>query len=167
VELLNGEPRQPVPGELGPGRDLYLPPPLAQITTLLHPIGWQVFIVCWTTLLWAALAYMLGRWTWLFVATGIVALVLGLPYEFGDVLGHALNGNVQLFIAAGLVVALRGNVLGWLPGLLTKVVSGLGLGWYLVRREWRPLALSLAAAAAVSAVSFISPRASGATGSPG
>jgi hypothetical protein len=110
---------------------------------------------------------MLGRWTWLFVATGIVALVLGLPYEFGDVLDHAINGNVRLFIAAGLVVALRGNVLGWLPGLLTKVVSGLGLGWYLVRREWRPLALSLAAAAAVSAVSFISPGASGATGSPG
>jgi hypothetical protein len=143
------------PANWGPDGTYIYPPPLAQITTLLHPIGWQVFIVCWTTLLWAALAYMLGRWTWLFVATGIVALVLGLPYEFGDVLGHALNGNVQLFIAAGLVLALRGNVLGWLPGLLTKVVSGIGLGWYLVRREWRPFALSVAAAAAVSAVSFV------------
>jgi hypothetical protein len=81
--------------------------------------------------------------------------VFGLPYEAGDVLGHALNGNVQLFIAAGLVFALRGNVLGWLPGLLTKVVSGIGLGWYVVRGEWRPLVLSLAAAAAVAAFSFI------------
>jgi hypothetical protein len=130
------------------------PPPLAQIITILHPIGWQIFIVGWTTLLWAALAYMLGRWTWLFVALGIAALVFHLPFPFGDVLGHSLNGNVQLLIAAGIVVALRGNALGWLLGLLTKVVSGIGLGWYVLRLEWRPLAISLAAAAAVAAVSF-------------
>src|ERR1035437_10244404 len=136
------------------GQYLYSPP-LAQITTILHPIGWQVFIVVWTTLLWAALAYMLGRWAWLFVVLGIAALAFGLPYEAGDVLGHALNGNVQLFIAAGLVFALRGNVLGWLPGLLTKVVSGIGLGWYVLRGEWRPLVLSLATAAAAAAFSFI------------
>ena len=130
------------------------PPPLAQMITILHPIGWQVFIVGWTTLLWAALAYMLGRWTWLFVALGIATLMFHLPFAFGDVLGHSLNGNVQLLIAAGIVVALRGNALGWLPGLLTKVVSGIGLGWYVLRLEWRPLAISLAAAAAVAAVSF-------------
>ena len=143
------------PANWGPDGTYIYPPPLAQITTLLQPIGWQVFIVVWTTLLWAALAYMLGRWAWVFVGLGIAALALGLPYEAGDVLGHALNGNVQLFIAAGLVFALRGNVLGWLPGLLTKVVSGIGLGWYLFRGEWRALVLSLAAAAAVAAVSFI------------
>jgi hypothetical protein len=130
------------------------PPPLAQIITLLHPIGWQVFIVCWTTLLWAALAYMLGRWTWLFMIMGIAAILFGLPYEASDVLGHALNGNVQLLIAAGIVVALRGNALGWLPGLLTKVVSGLGLGWHLLRLEWRPLAITAGATAAIVAVSF-------------
>lgn len=143
------------PANWGPDGQFIYPPPLAQLVTLLHPIGWQVFIVVWTTLLWAALAYMLGRWAWVFVGLGFAAVAAGLPFEFGDVLGHALNGNVQLFIAAGLVVALRGNVLGWLPGLLTKVVSGLGLGWYVLRGEWRPLALSLAAAAAVSAVSFV------------
>lgn len=143
------------PAQWGVDGQYIYPPPLAQITTLLHPVGWEVFVVVWTTLLWAALAYMLGRWAWLFVALGIAALVFGLPYEAGDVLGHALNGNVQLFIAAGLVFALRGNVLGWLPGLLTKVVSGIGLGWYVVRREWRLLVLSLAAAAAVAAFSFV------------
>ena len=143
------------PAQWGVDGQYIYPPPLAQITTLLHPVGWEVFIVVWTTLLWAALAYMLGRWAWLFVALGIAALVFGLPYEAGDVLGHALNGNVQLFIAAGLVFALRGNVLGWVPGLLTKVVSGIGLGWYVVRGEWRTLALSLAAAAAVAAFSFV------------
>ena len=134
---------------------LYIyPPPLAQITTVLHPIGWQLFIVCWTTLLWAALAYMLGRWAWLFVALGIATVVFNLPFAFGDVLGHALNGNVQLLMAAGIVAALRGNALGWLPGLLTKVVSGIGLGWYVLRGEWRPLAITLSATAAVVAVSF-------------
>jgi hypothetical protein len=134
---------------------LYIyPPVLAQIVTLLHPIGWQIFIVCWTTLLWTALAYMLGRWTWLFVVLGISAVIFHLPFELGDVLGHSLNGNVQLLIAAGIVAALRGNTLGWLPALLTKVVSGMGLAWYVVRLEWRPLAMSLGAAAAVAAVSF-------------
>ncbi len=132
------------------------PPVLAQILTFLHPIGWQLFTIGWTTLIWAALAYMLGRWTWLFVFVGFAAAPFGYgaPAELTDVLGHALNGNVQLLIAAGIVVALRGNTLGWLPGLLTKFVSGLGLGWYVARFEWRPLAMSLAAAAAVSAVSF-------------
>jgi hypothetical protein len=137
------------------GAESYIYPPiLAQITTILHPIGWQVFVVCWTTLLWAALAYMLGRWTWLFVVLGIATAVFGLPSAAGAVLSYALIGNVQLLIAAGIVVALRGNALGWLPGLLTKVVSGIGLGWYLVRLEWRPLAIALVATAAVSAVSF-------------
>ncbi len=130
------------------------PPPLAQIITLLHPVGWQIFIVCWTTLLWAALAYMLGRWAWLFVALGIATVLFDLPFAFGDVLGHSLNGNVQLLMAAGIVAALRGNALGWLPSLLTKVVAGLGLGWYVLRREWRPLAISLGAMAAVVAISF-------------
>jgi hypothetical protein len=130
------------------------PPPLAQIITLLHPVGWQIFIVCWTTLLWAALAYMLGRWAWLFVALGIATVLFDLPFAFGDVLGHSLNGNVQLLMAAGIVAALRGNALGWLPSLLTKVVAGLGLGWYVLRREWRPLAISLGATTAVVAVSF-------------
>jgi hypothetical protein len=143
------------PKEWGPDGTFIYPPPLAQLTAILHPIGWQVFIVCWTTLLFTALAYMLGRWTWAFMALGIAALTLPLPFEAGDVLGHALNGNVQLFIAAGIVLALRGNRLGWLPGLLTKVVSGLGLGWYVARFEWRPLLISLGALAAVVAVSFV------------
>jgi len=142
------------PERWGPDALYIYPPPLAQITTLLQPVGWQIFIVCWTTLLWAALAYMLGRWAWLFVALGIATLLFGLPFAFGDVLGHSLNGNVQLLIAAGIVAALRGNALGWLPGLLTKVVSGIGLGWYVLRLEWRPLAISLGATATVAVVSF-------------
>jgi hypothetical protein len=143
------------PKEWGTDGLFIYPPPLAQLTAILHPIGWQVFIVCWTTLLFTALAYMLGRWTWLFVVMGIAALAIRMPFEVGDVLGHALNGNVQLFIAAGIVLALRGNRLGWLPGLLTKVVSGLGLGWYVARLEWRPLLISLGALAAVVGVSFV------------
>jgi hypothetical protein len=151
------------------GDQLYIyPPPLAQLTTLLQPIGWSAFIVLWTTLLWAALAYMLGRWTWLFVGVGlaVVPLGYGAPAELSDVLGHALNGNVQLFIAAGLVIALRESgraaawraeawrAAGWLPAVLTKVVSGIGLGWYVFRFDWRSLVRVLAITAAVCAVSF-------------
>lgn len=142
------------PERWGPDGLYIYPPPVAQITTLLQPIGWPIFIACWTTVIWAALAYMLGRWTWLFVFMGIATVAFHLPFAFGDVLGHALNGNVQLVIGAGIVFALRGNALGWVPALLTKFVSGLGMGWYLVRREWRPIAIGLAGAAVVAAVSF-------------
>jgi hypothetical protein len=100
---------------------------------------------------------MLGRWTWLFVGVGILSIPFAqsLPREPYDVLGSALIGNVQILIAAGIVWSMRGHALGWLPGLLTKVVSGLGLGWYVFRGEWRPLTWALGAAGAVAAVSVI------------
>jgi hypothetical protein len=142
------------PERWGPDGQYMYPPPLAQLMTLIQPIGWGLFITLWTTLLWAALAYMLGRWTWLFVFLGIATVVFSWPLALADVLGHGLNGNVQLFIAAGIVLAFRGNVLGWLPGLLTKVVSGLGLGWYVLRGEWRPVAITAIGTAVVVAVSF-------------
>jgi hypothetical protein len=72
----------------------------------------------------------------------------------GNVLGQALNGNVQLMIAAGLVLALRGRTVGWMPAMVTKVVSGIGLGWYVIRLEWRPLFRALAMAGVVCAISF-------------
>ena len=145
------------PDRWGPDGTYIYPPVLAQLMALLHPIGWAVFIVVWTTLLWACLAYMLGRWTWLFVYLGLAATVLGsaAPFEMSNVLGQALNGNVQLFIAAGIVMALRGRPAGWLPAVLTKVVAGIGLGWYVLRREWKPLFAALLIGGAVAAVSFV------------
>jgi hypothetical protein len=145
-------------GAWGPDVQYIYPPVLAQILTFLHPIGWPIFVVAWTTLIWTALAYILGRWTWFFVALGIVSMVTPLPYEASAVLGYSLNGNVELLITAGIVVGLRGYAAGWLPGLVTKVVPGVGLGWHLLRREWRPLVKALGLAAVVVVVSFaISP----------
>jgi hypothetical protein len=39
--------------------------------------------------------------------------------------------------------------------LLTKITPGVGLLWFAVRREWRSLAIALAATVAVAAVSFV------------
>ena len=39
--------------------------------------------------------------------------------------------------------------------LLTKITPGLGLLWFVVRREWRQLAIALGATAAIVALSFV------------
>ena len=39
--------------------------------------------------------------------------------------------------------------------LLTKPTMGIGLLWFVMRREWRPLGIALGAALAIAAVSFV------------
>ncbi len=39
--------------------------------------------------------------------------------------------------------------------MLTKVTPGIGLAWFLVRREWRSLAVALGVTAFLAAVSFV------------
>ena len=46
----------------------------------------------------------------------------------------------------------------WALMLLTKVTPGIGLLWFLVRREWRALAIALGVTAAIVAVSFVLDR---------
>lgn len=67
--------------------------------------------------------------------------------------------NINVLIGAAVVLGLRWPA-AWAFVLLTKVTPGVGLVWFAVRREWRPLGIALGATAAVTAVSFaISPGA--------
>jgi hypothetical protein len=63
-------------------------------------------------------------------------------------------GNVNLLAIAAVVYGFRWPAL-WAFVLLSKVTFGIGLLWFVVRREWRSLAIALGVTAAISLVSFI------------
>jgi hypothetical protein len=63
-----------------------------------------------------------------------------------------VGGNISLFLATAMVVGFRWPA-AWAFVLLTKVTPGIGLLWFVVRREWRSLGIALAATALVVAVS--------------
>jgi hypothetical protein len=109
---------------------------------LLEPIRWLpwvAFMGAWTAMLMAALVYM----------TGPRLILLGLAF-FG--LMEIWGGNVEMLVALAIVLGFRWPAT-WSFVLLTKITPGIGLLWFAVRREWRALAIALAATAAVVAVS--------------
>ncbi len=100
-------------------------PAFLQIVSPLRSLSWTAFLVVWTVLLLAVLRWLTGPL--LFAPL----LVLALPELWG--------GNIAIVMAAGIVVGFRWAG-AWALLILTKVTPGLGLLWFLVRREWRSLA---------------------------
>jgi hypothetical protein len=116
-------------------------PPVAQAATLLRVLPWEWFMVTWTVLLVAALYAM---------APGRSVALLLLP----PVMLEVLFGNIHLLLAAAIVLGFRWPAT-WAFVLLTKVTPGVGLAWFVARRDWRSLALALGTTALVAAVSFL------------
>jgi hypothetical protein len=63
-------------------------------------------------------------------------------------------GNIQLILAAAIVLGRRWPA-AWSVVLLTKVTPGIGLLYYVLRREWRYVAIAGAATAAALAIALI------------
>ncbi len=111
---------------------------------LFVPLGalpWPVFNALWTTLNLAVLRAVAGRWA--------LALLLFLPVPF-----EIVSGNVHLLFAGVAAWGLTRPSLWALP-LLTKVTPGVGVLWFAVRREWRPLAEAALVTALAVGVSFV------------
>ena len=66
------------------------------------------------------------------------------------------GGNIHLLLAAAIVLGFRWPWT-WSLVLLTKITPGIGLLWFVVRREWRNLTIALGGTAAIVAVSFVLP----------
>lgn len=64
------------------------------------------------------------------------------------------QGNIYLLSAAAIVLGFR-HPWTWAFILLTKVTPGVGLLWFVVRREWRDLAIALGITLAIAATSFV------------
>lgn len=67
--------------------------------------------------------------------------------------------NINLILVVCIAFGFRWPAL-WSVVLLTKPTMGIGLLWFVLRREWRQLGIALGATLAIAAVSFlINPRA--------
>jgi len=126
--------------EGSPDALLYAPP----IVFLFAPLGaipWPVFAYAWTLLETAAIVVMAGPFTLPLVMTPPIATEITL-------------GNIHALLGIAVIVGLRWPA-AWAFVLLTKVTPGVGLLWFLFRREWRNLAIALGATAAVAVPTMI------------
>ena len=118
-------------------------PPIARLFGPFGALEWYAFLWIWTALL-------LGNVIWL-GRRGIRVIWL---LAFPPVALELYHGNIHLWIAAAIALGFR---YPWTWGfvLLTKVTPGVGLAWFAVRREWRPLAIALGVTGAIVAVSLL------------
>lgn len=118
---------------------VYSPAFLQLILPLTH-LPWLLFMTIWTGLLIGAVRYLTGPRLF---AVGVLLSALELA-----------GGNISLFLAVAIVVGFRWPA-AWSFVLLTKVTPGIGLLWFVIRREWRQLGIALGATVLVIAASAI------------
>ncbi|MEO5703792.1 MAG: glycosyltransferase 87 family protein, partial [Candidatus Limnocylindrales bacterium] len=117
------------------------PPPAALFFAVLGQLPFEVFEAIWTLLIGFALLWLTGPWALAFLVLPVVASDLYL-------------GNLHVLLGAAVVGSLRRPGL-WAIPLLTKPSVGVGLLWYVVRREWGRLAVALGVTAALAALAFV------------
>jgi hypothetical protein len=122
-----------------PGAYVYSPAFL-QLVAPLAALPWALFMGVWTAIMLVAVRYLTGPR--LFALGALLAVV------------ELSGGNISLLLAVAMVIGFRYPA-AWAFVILTKVTPGIGLLWFVVRREWRQLAIALGATAAVIAVSFV------------
>lgn len=104
-------------------------------------LSWPAFWWLWTAILVATVVWLGWRRTLLVLAFPPVAIEL-------------YHGNIHLLLAAAIALGVRYPA-AWAFVLVTKVTPGVGLVWFLVRREWRQLGTALGVTAALVAVSLV------------
>jgi glycosyl transferase family 87 len=114
-------------------------PAFIQVLNPVLSVPWEQFLALWAGLLMATLL----------VLTGPTLFVLALPIAFFEIWG----GNIHLLLALAIVLSFRWPGT-WAFVLLTKVTPGIGLLWFVARKEWRNLAIALATTATIVAISL-------------
>lgn len=115
-------------------------PVLARVFALGGGLSWPAFWWVWTALLVATAGWLGGRRWWIVV------------FAFPPVALELYEGNLNLLIAAAIALGFRYPAT-WAFVLLAKVTPGVGLIWFAVRREWRPLGVALGATVILVAAS--------------
>jgi hypothetical protein len=120
-------------------RDAYLYSPA--FVVLLWPIAqlpWPIFAVLWGAILAWCFGWLLRRLPPFWFVPAALACV-----------PEVLTGNVYALMAVSMVLGIRRGAM-WSFPLLTKVTPGLvGLGFFVVRRDWRQLGYAVGATAVV------------------
>jgi hypothetical protein len=116
-------------------------PPAALFFSVLGHLPFEVFEAIWTLLIGFALLWLTGPWALAFLVLPVVA-------------SDVYLGNIHVLLAAAIVGSLRRPGL-WAIPLLTKPSVGVGLLWFVVRREWSKLIVALGVTAALAALAFV------------
>lgn len=116
------------------------PPPAALFFAVLGQLPFEVFQAGWTLLIGFALLWLTGPFALAFLVLPVIASDLYL-------------GNIHVLLAAAIVGSLRRPEL-WAVPLLTKPTVGVGLLWFLVRGEWRKLAIAVGFTGALAALTW-------------
>jgi hypothetical protein len=112
-----------------------------------YVVGWSrllpfdVFVAIWRAILLAALVYLAGPFT--------LPVLLTVP-----VASEINAGNIQILLALAVVLGFRWPAT-WSFVILTKVSPGIGLLWFAVRREWRPIAIALGVTGLIVLISLV------------
>lgn len=135
-----------VPGNLYGGAmgspDAYLySPAFSQLVEPLRWLGWDGFRSAIRLADLSAMTILAGP------LIGPLIFVHPVSLEFN-------LGNVHALMGFAIVAGFRWPA-AWAFVLLTKVTPGIGLLWFVVRREWRKAAIAFGATAAVVFVSFL------------
>jgi hypothetical protein len=117
-------------------------PAFAQAMTPFGALPFPVFFALWTAVSIAILVWLVRPWPW-----AVPILALPIIYEL-------CVGNVHFLISAAIVLSFKAPYT-WAFPVLTKVTPGVGVGWFMVRREWRALALAAGTLGAIVVVSYI------------
>jgi hypothetical protein len=118
-------------------------PPAALVADTFDTVPWNTFIWLWTALLVATLIFIGGSGAWILAA-----------FAFPPVALELLYGNIHILLAVAVALGFR-YPWTWTFVLLTKPSCGIGLLWFVLRREWRDLAVATLPALVISAVTFI------------
>jgi len=124
----------------GPAGAYLYSPAFAQVIRPLTILPLPLFAAAWTAIGAAILVWLAGRRSLLVAIIPPVLLTL-------------VQGQLDLAYAAVAVVGLRYPA-AWALPLLTKVTPGIGIAWFLVRRDWRSLAIAVGATLVIVTVSL-------------
>jgi hypothetical protein len=117
-------------------------PAFAQLIYPLTLLPWEAFAALWTGLAIAILFWMRVPW------------MLAFPGVVDDI----LRGNIHLFLAGAVVLAVRRQPIGagaWAFPMLTKVTPGIGIVWHAMRGEWRGVVVGLGLTAGIVGASVL------------
>jgi|SRR5882672_913406 len=135
------------------GAFLFYPPPIAQLSTLLQPIGWTAFIVTWTTILFGCFWWCARDLSLPLIGLGLL-FVVGIEVPGGDAfLGYALLGNIQWILAVLVVQSLR-HPSAWAGLVWTKMGPVVGGLWHVFRGDWQAVGRAAVSTVVVGLISF-------------
>ncbi len=116
-------------------------PPAALLFDLFGSLPWSTFVFAWACFGVGTVLWLGGRWS-------------AVLFAFPPIATELYHGNIHLFLAAAIALGYRYPA-AWAFVLLTKPTAGIGLLWFLVRGEWRSLAIATATAGAIAAASLL------------